>query len=410
MKLGWNDFIRFNIRNKIILVTNTYTGQILNVSEECHSYMQHFFRLNGDVEQFLELFVDKGDQRYMHDLIKKLESMHAFTNDQFYDDMYNNLEFTWSLTNHCNLKCIHCCVSANNKCIDLSKQDLMQIADKLVDIKPAHITITGGEPLFRDDFKDIITYLRCNFKGSLSLLTNGLLINEELAEFIKDNFTNVSISIDGYDEESTSFIRGKNTFHKILFAIELLQNKGVDEISASMVVTDYTNDNIQSFSELCKKLRVRPLLRGLEQIGRGKDNGDILEIKKRNTQHIHDNEAPSKKTEPLIFTCKGALSTFLINHEGYLFPCSVLSETRFNMGNILNIESFQEYIYENKFVDTKGYKLFDSYKPYNLEHCKGCYKNLMCFHCVCDVIYALDNDIDNVCKSSNSCFDYCWER
>lgn len=56
-----------------------------------------FFRLNGDVEQFLELFEDKGDQRYMHDLIKKLESMHAFTNDHFYDDMYNNLEFTWSL-------------------------------------------------------------------------------------------------------------------------------------------------------------------------------------------------------------------------------------------------------------------------------------------------------------------------
>lgn len=42
MKLGWNDFIGFNIRNKIILIANTYTGQILNGSEECHSYMQHF--------------------------------------------------------------------------------------------------------------------------------------------------------------------------------------------------------------------------------------------------------------------------------------------------------------------------------------------------------------------------------
>lgn len=61
------------------------------------------------------------------------------------------------LTNRCNLKCIHCCADAADENSEvyrreMSTQEWTGIIDKIVDIEPGGIVLTGGEPLLRKDF------------------------------------------------------------------------------------------------------------------------------------------------------------------------------------------------------------------------------------------------------------------
>lgn len=63
-----------------------------------------------------------------------------------------------------------------------------------------------------------------------------------MAKFISDNFYAVEISLDGYDEETCSEIRGKDVFNKVMKAIGYLKDNGCDKISISMVMGNTTKD------------------------------------------------------------------------------------------------------------------------------------------------------------------------
>lgn len=62
-----------------------------------------------------------------------------------------------------------------------------------------HINITGGEPFFRADIKEILRYLGENKEEfSYGVLSNGSFLNEELVAVLKETEVSfVQLSIDG---------------------------------------------------------------------------------------------------------------------------------------------------------------------------------------------------------------------
>lgn len=108
-------------------------------------------------------------------------------------------------TNTCNLACKYCFIG---KLKDKQEQMTFDVAKKAVDMFHAHlknidtpgtIIFYGGEPLINYNLiKEIVDYSnQSKYKFNFSMVSNGLLLNEEKVKFIKENNISIGISIDG---------------------------------------------------------------------------------------------------------------------------------------------------------------------------------------------------------------------
>lgn len=148
------------------------------------------------------------------------------------------------LTGKCNLRCRHCDVWKTSKGEgELTAQEWKRIISGLAGwIIPRHIHFTGGEPLMRDDFIEIVKFAGKN-KITASVNTNGILINKELAkEMIGAGLAGIAISIDGFSA-THDYLRGeKGVFEKASKAIEYLD--GAIPVIIATVLSGYNQKEV----------------------------------------------------------------------------------------------------------------------------------------------------------------------
>lgn len=299
-----------------------------------------------------------------------------------------DMQIDLSLTNVCNLRCRHCCVSAGICSDELNTEQMLQIIRKIVSVHPRSITISGGEPLMRSDFCYLIEQLRESFTGRLGLMTNAILVTPELATFINKHFDSVSISLDGVDEETCAPIRGIGTFHQTMKGICLLQEAGVKKISLSMVLTTYTFDKQQQFKELCERLHAEPCIRGLSLVGRAEQEMRNFVLDPHEmpiNDSIQDYFEENKDRLHTLFNCGAAYRQFQIGYRGEIYPCQSMMDDQLILGNVLEVADLNIFIRKREFTNTKAYKTLERYFPYNYGKCAECSKNIFCFNCVDDL-------------------------
>ena len=92
----------------------------------------------------------------------------------------------WSITGRCNFKCRHCLMSASNGRHDeLSLDKCFNIIDQISECGIKRVDITGGEPLVRRDFEELVRYLsEKNIKINL-IFTNASLLNGEVLDMLE---------------------------------------------------------------------------------------------------------------------------------------------------------------------------------------------------------------------------------
>ncbi|MCP4678100.1 MAG: radical SAM protein [Deltaproteobacteria bacterium] len=107
----------------------------------------------------------------------------------------------WEITSACNLRCIHCFHSAGTaKDDELSTEEALSLSDSLAAAGCRVVGLTGGEPLFREDWPIISRRLADN-NIEVVIATNGLLVDENtIARMIESGVDAVSISLDGNRE------------------------------------------------------------------------------------------------------------------------------------------------------------------------------------------------------------------
>lgn len=115
------------------------------------------------------------------------------------DVIYNNPEmlphrYVFILTNLCNLRCSFCFQKKDRRPDSMTTKDWLEIAEQLPSY--SRVTLTGGEPLVFSGFEEVFSYVAQRF--SCNLITNGLLLTEEIADFLLSfpKFRALSISID----------------------------------------------------------------------------------------------------------------------------------------------------------------------------------------------------------------------
>ena len=128
----------------------------------------------------------------------------------------------WNVTRTCNLRCKHCYSDSASDVVEkeLSTKEALSLIDNLAEFNVPVILFSGGEPLLRPDFFELVDYARK--KGiRATISTNGTLITPDLARDIKKaGVSYVGISLDGISENNDRFRGKKGAFEAALKGIQ----------------------------------------------------------------------------------------------------------------------------------------------------------------------------------------------
>ncbi len=134
----------------------------------------------------------------------------------------------WSITGACNLKCRHCFMSAPNaKHGSPTHEQLMDVVEQLAECGVCSVGITGGEPLVRKDFLDIVDALVEREIAVSTIYTNGWLVDEVLLDELEKRGVRAGFQLSFDGVGCHDFLRGvSGAEEKTLAALGLLRDRG----------------------------------------------------------------------------------------------------------------------------------------------------------------------------------------
>ena len=218
-----------------------------------------------DVESLTENQKKLIDETLKQNVIKEAGFMEILAPEQaykLYPAEYKE-SVHWSITGACNLKCRHCFMSAPHaKHGAPSHEQIMHIADSLAECGIYNVGLTGGEPLIRDDFLDIVSALSRREITITTIYTNGWLVDETLLDELekRGQYPSFQLSFDGIGMHD--FLRGvEGAEKKTLNALKLLQERKY-RTSVSMCVHKRNKDTLRESVKLLASLGVRSIKAG----------------------------------------------------------------------------------------------------------------------------------------------------
>ncbi len=161
-----------------------------------------------------------------------------------------------SLTEKCNLRCTYCMpadgVLLSPKSELMTTDEIIKIAKVFINHGVTKIRLTGGEPLIRKDFADIISQLS-KLNIEITLTTNGILIDKYIEVLKENRIKNINFSLDTLNTSKFQTITLKNQFEKVKNNLELLLNEDFN-VKLNVVLIKKFNDNeIIDFIKLTEK-------------------------------------------------------------------------------------------------------------------------------------------------------------
>jgi len=258
-------------------------------------------------------------------------------------------------TRRCNFCCEHCYLgnplTGSFDTGELSYEQWCTIFDQYVVENGLFITVTGGEPLLRQDFKKL--WVAMKKRGFLiSLFTNGSLVDKEMVNFLAQwTPREVSISLYGASEQMYQKVTGKiNMFERVIRALEMFTEAGVPlEVKGV-----FTKLNIEDFYEV-KAIGERfcDLFRwDVDLIGAFAYSGNTPQdirlspgecaaieaeepLRNQELKNRFDHWSPPAVDSPRLgpFTCGIGFHTAYIDSTGGLQPCLPLESISYDLKN-----------------------------------------------------------------------------
>jgi len=163
----------------------------------------------------------------------------------------------WNVTKACNLRCIHCYASADNRQAEneLTTEEGFRLLEDLAQFGCPVVLFSGGEPLVRPDIFDLIAYaVRLGLRAVLS--TNGTLIDPACAKELKKfGLSYVGISLDGIGEVHDRFRGTKGCFEKVVQAIENCQKEGL-KVGLRFTINKFNAEEIPKIFDFVEEMRI----------------------------------------------------------------------------------------------------------------------------------------------------------
>ncbi len=212
------------------------------------------------------------------------------------------------LTLRCNENCLHC----GSRCGDVASEEMpaeryYELLDKIsrdFSRRLPMLCITGGEPLLRKEFPEIMAYAKgLGFRWGMT--SNATLIDEEKIKMLKDTgMGTISVSIDGLRQTHDEFRRSPGGFDKAVRGIKLLMKGGFSHVQVTTVVTKKSLPQLPELFELMKELDVDSWrVIGIEPIGRALELRDWWLTMDEQRQMLDFIRAKRREGWPVMYGC-----------------------------------------------------------------------------------------------------------
>ncbi len=292
------------------------------------------------------------------------------------------------LTQLCNEHCRHC----GSRCGDTMPKDtltkdeifgFLKKASEQFDLRDVQLCITGGEPLLREDFFEIMNYAH-ELGFHWGMTSNGTLIDDDVAyKLEKSGMSTVSISLDGLRESNDWFRQKDGGFDSALNGVRALVKNG--SFRHVQVTTVITKKNIGELDEMYKMLLGEGLnswrVINIEPIGRAKEQPELL-LEKEDYIRLFDfikekrfaekmtvtygcshylGESLEREVRDWYFLCNAGIYTASVMYNGDIGAClDIERRPQLIQGNIRSDDFYE--VWKNKFKIFRG----------NTRKCKGC--------------------------------------
>ena len=127
-------------------------------------------------------------------------------------------------------RCTHDCNFCHKEGLDSQKRELLGVEDINFIFNTARLrlgfestTLTGGEPLVREDVVEIARRLKENL-GMITITTNGFLLGAKV--HIGNYVDRVNVSIHTLDEKAyEELVRRKGVFHEVIYGLRKFRDR-----------------------------------------------------------------------------------------------------------------------------------------------------------------------------------------
>jgi radical SAM protein with 4Fe4S-binding SPASM domain len=148
-----------------------------------------------------------------------------------------SISIQWHITTECGNRCRHCYVFdeatyARERAETLPLEGLKQVLGRIEeferkwDVSIENFTISGGDPLLREDWDEFLSILKAHGK-SFRILGNPETLTEETAARLKELGVDIfQMSLDGLETKHDEF-RSPGSFRRTLDALDLLKRHGI---------------------------------------------------------------------------------------------------------------------------------------------------------------------------------------
>ena len=196
-----------------------------------------------------------------------------------------------SITDRCNLSCMYCHNEGAECCTDsptkyeMSPELICGIVREAAKFGIRKVKFSGGEPLFRKDFEDILSCLPP--LQEVSATTNGIMLEKRAKTLKAAGLDRVNISLDTLIPEKYEALTGSPayTLQEVIKGIDSAVEAGLVPVKLNMVLLKGINDNeIDSMMEFVRQYRGKVILQLIE----------LMNIDPKLSKYMIDSEALEK--------------------------------------------------------------------------------------------------------------------
>ncbi len=398
----------------LYFVLDVNSGAVHVIDEIVYDALDHYPKNNAVT--VIRLLKDKYPENAIKETLEEID--YLIENEMlFTDDAYvNSVEFNnrapvvkalcLHVAHDCNIRCAYCFASQGDFKGDRSLMSY-EVGKKALDLLVANsgnrrnleVDFFGGEPLMNFEVvKQLVAYGRSiesehNKNFRFTLTTNGVLLNDEIIDYVNEHMSNVVLSIDGRKEVNDKMrytISGGGTYDIIVEKFKRLVEKRAGK--SYYVRGTFTKHNLDFAKDVIhladlgfKSTSVEPV------VAKPTDSYAITEediaylnkqyeelaqemVDRHNTEnafsffHFALDMGQGPCVVKRLSGCGAGSEYLAITPEGDIYPChQFVGDEHFKMGNVL--AGILDFGLTNQFKNAH---------VYNKEKCRTCWAKFYC--------------------------------
>jgi len=398
----------------LYFVLDVNSGAVHVIDEIVYDALDHYPKNNAVT--VIRLLKDKYPENAIKETLEEID--YLIENEMlFTDDAYvNSVEFNnrapvvkalcLHVAHDCNIRCAYCFASQGDFKGDRSLMSY-EVGKKALDLLVANsgnrrnleVDFFGGEPLMNFEVvKQLVAYGRSieaehNKNFRFTLTTNGVLLNDEIMDYVNEHMSNVVLSIDGRKEVNDKMrytISGGGTYDIIVEKFKRLVEKRAGK--SYYVRGTFTKHNLDFAKDVIhladlgfKSTSVEPVVaKPTDSYAITEEDIDYLNkqyeelaqemVNRHNTEnafsffHFALDMGQGPCVVKRLSGCGAGSEYLAITPEGDIYPChQFVGDEHFKMGNVL--AGILDFGLTNQFKNAH---------VYNKEKCRTCWAKFYC--------------------------------